>query len=203
MARSVLRRLSSRRRPQALTSPTGGGQAIIAPPPAKPKESMTARPPADDSEETTPRTYMRRSDHLSIEPESLQRNWSLYRQRRHAASGRQTPPPNSRTVSWGNQVRVNCGACGKHIAKVVAFRVDDLCGLVDDATRWTLGKSARPAVTTGVGTKHPPPFWVEGSGYAAVAHFRCRNGHTRNQNAHKLAHEIWRNGPSQLPLSMD
>jgi hypothetical protein len=164
---------------------------------------MTARPPADDSEETTPRTYMRRSYHLSIEQESLQRNWSLYRQRRHADSGRQSPPAKSRTVWWSNQVRVDCGACGKHVAKVVVFHVDDLYGLVDDSTHWVLDKSARPAVITGAGTKHPPPFWVDGSGYAAVAHFRCMNGHTRNQNAHKLANEIWRNNLSQLPLNMD
>jgi hypothetical protein len=141
---------------------------------------------------------MRRSYHLSIEQEALQRNWSLYRGRGHAEARRQVPPPNSRTVFWGDQVRIDCGVCGKHVAKVVAFRADDLYGLVDDTVRWTLDKAARPAVTTGIGSKHPPPFWVEGSGYAAIAHFRCRNGHTRDHNAHKLASEIWRMEPSQI-----
>lgn len=62
----------------------------------------------------SPRGYMRESYHLTLDQESLQRNWSLYRQKRHRLYST-LPPQGARLVRWSERVIVQCGSCRRHL----------------------------------------------------------------------------------------
>jgi hypothetical protein len=122
---------------------------------------------------------MRESYHVTISQESLQRNWSLFREKRH------------RKYATTDRVTIVCVRCRTNMGHVVAFKCEDTYGIVEDTATWTLERSARPAVLTGEGRKHPPWLWVEGDMRKARAHLRCpgcRRDTTRN--AHRLGQGI-------------
>ena len=143
---------------------------------------------------------MRESRHASLDQETLQRNWSQYRERRHREYS-ELPPQRARTVRWTDQVAVICRSCRHPMGKVVGWSSDDAYGIVEDTARWTLQKSLSPAVLTGQGKKHPPWLWVEGDLRQARAHFRCASCRRESvHNAHRLGHRIEREGLAELQV---
>jgi phage FluMu protein Com len=134
---------------------------------------------------------MRRSYHRALDQESLQRNWSLYRQKRHRDYSTK-PPPGAKLVHWGPPVAIRCAHCHHLLGSCVTFRVDDLHGLVEDTARWTLDNFSDPAVLTGVSGKHPHWIHIQSDGRKATVRFTCPRCRTALQprNAHRLAAEI-------------
>lgn len=147
------------------------------------------------------RGRMRRSYHLATDQLSLQRNWSLYRQRRHREYATKSPP-GARLVKWSAPVNVRCGRCRHVMGACVAYRVDDQYGLVEDTARWTLERSSYPAPLKADPGRRPHWMRIDGSGREALVYFRCQSCRNELQprNAHRRARQAFLNETSEMVL---
>jgi len=150
-----------------------------------------------------PRTYLRSSYHLDLGQEALQRNWSLYRRRRHREAGSRQRPAGAHLVEWTDAIDVVCGKCRKRLGRCVAFRSEPgFYGLVEDHPRWAapLRMWLAPAGETAA---RPRWLWFEGDGPLALAHFRC--GRCRQafapRNADRLAATAFEDQLRELVIS--
>lgn len=144
---------------------------------------------------------MRRSFHLTIDQPSLQRNYSLYRKRRHSAYS--TKPPHGATVvEWSDPVAIRCSRCRHAMGSVVVFRVDDRYGVVEDTAKWLWRRSLEPAAGGAPPGKRPHWIRVSGDGYEARVTFRCASCRTsfRARNAHRLVRALVDSETAQLAI---
>src|SRR4051794_35819237 len=89
-----------------LSPPNGGGGTSLQ------GESMAPTPGGTPEADPESRRggRMRRSYHLAVDQESLQRNWSLYREERHRDYSTK-PPTGAKLVHWGPPVAIRCAHC--------------------------------------------------------------------------------------------
>lgn len=151
---------------------------------------------------TPPRTYLRSSYHLDLGQEALQRNWSLYRRRRHREAGSRQRPAGAYLVEWTDAIDVICGRCRKRLGRCVAFRCEPgFYGLVEDDPRWDapLRTWLAPA---GESVTRPRWLWFDGDGRRTLAHFRCARCRRAlaPRNADRLAAKAFENKLRELVL---